>query len=262
MSAIRSAFNQASSDYNEHALLQQEVAIRLSDKFNVIAPNAEVILDLGAGTGLLSKQVTQRFPQAKILALDFAQESLKHNPATHKICANAQHLPLADNSVDIITSSLMMQWCEDLSILFSECFRVLKNDGLLLFSSFGPDTLKELKKSWSVVDGAQHVNDFVDMHDVGDQLLQNGFNAPVMEMEHIVLTYQSVIDLLKDLKAIGAQSVEGREKSLTGKAKFTQMIKSYESYRRDGKLPATYEVVYGHAWKHTNALGEIGLNNR
>ncbi len=161
----------------------------------------------------------------------------------------------------MIVSNLMMQWCPDLNTLFSECFRVLKNDGLVLFSTFGPDTLKELKKSWAVVDDTTHVNTFTDMHDIGDQMLQNGFQSPVMEMETLTLTYQTVTDLLRDLKAIGAQTVDSRSKSLTGKDKFQLMIKMYESYRKDGKLPATYEVIYGHAWKKTNNLGGIEINN-
>ncbi len=262
MSSVRSAFNKASDDYDDHAFLQKEIATRLDQKLDVISSSSNVILDLGAGTGLLSKQLTKRFPDSKIIALDFAQNSLKNNQITRKICANANHLPLADSSVDIVISSLMMQWCPDLKQLFSEIHRVLNNDGLILFSTFGPDTLKELKKSWSVVDDKTHVNAFIDMHDIGDQMLQNGFQSPVMEMETLTLTYQKVTDLLRDLKAIGAQSVDNRSKSLTGKNKFQLMIQMYEAYRQDGKLPATYEVIYGHAWKKLNSLGKIKINTQ
>ncbi len=261
MSSVRSAFNKASNNYDDHAFLQKEVASRLDEKLNVITTHSNVILDLGAGTGLLSSNLKKRFPSSKIIALDFAQNSLKNNQSANKICANANHLPLADNSVDIVISSLMMQWCPNLKQLFSEIHRVLKNDGLILFSTFGPDTLKELKKSWSVADNETHVNTFIDMHDIGDQMLGAGFVSPVMEMETLTLTYQTVTDLLRDLKAIGAQTVDTRSKSLMGKDKFQLMIKMYESYRQDGKLPATYEVVYGHAWKKISAIGEINLNN-
>lgn len=260
MSEIRSAFNKASSRYDEHAFLQKEIATRLDAKLEVISSNTDVILDLGAGTGLLSQSLLQRFPSSKIICLDFAQKSLKNNPSAYKLCADASHLPLADNSVDVIASNLMMQWCPNLNQLFNECHRVLKNNGLILFSTFGPNTLKELKKSWAVIDNKTHVNTFTDMHDIGDQLLQSGFQSPVMEMENLTLTYQSVTDLLRDLKAIGAQTVSTRSKSLTGKDKFQSMIKMYESYRQDGKLPATYEVIYGHAWKRINKIG-IELNN-
>jgi malonyl-CoA O-methyltransferase len=261
MSTVRSAFNKASNDYNDHAFLQKEIALRLDEKLNVISSHSTVVLDLGAGTGLLSQQLSKRFPNSKIIALDFAQNSLKNNQIADKICADANHLPLADNSVDIIISSLMMQWCPDLKQLFSEIHRVLKNDGLILFSTFGPDTLKELKKSWSVVDNETHVNTFTDMHDIGDKMLGAGFQSPVMEMEKLTLTYQTVIDLLKDLKAIGAQTVGSRSKALMGKDKFKLMTQMYESYRQDGKLPATYEVIYGHAWKRISSLGTIEINN-
>lgn len=261
MSQVRTAFNKASNNYEDHAFLQKEVANRLDQKLNIISSNSAVILDLGAGTGLLSQQLSERFTDSTIIALDFAQNSLKNNSTNKKICADAYHLPLADNSVDLVISSLMMQWCPDLKQLFSEIHRVLKNDGLILFSTFGPDTLKELKKSWSVVDNDTHVNTFTDMHDIGDQLLNTGFQSPVMEMETLTLTYQTVIDLLRDLKAIGAQSVGNRSKSLTGKDKFKLMVEMYESFRKDGKLPATYEVVYGHAWKRISTIGKIEINN-
>ena len=261
MSSVRLAFNKASGQYNEHAFLQKEIANRLDAKLDVISGCSNVIVDLGAGTGLLSKQLSKRFQDSQLICLDFAQASLKHNPSNYKLCADAYQLPLADNSVDMIISSLMMQWCPDLNQLFSEIHRVLKNDGLILFSTFGPDTLKELKKSWSVVDSEAHVNTFTDMHDIGDQMLGAGFQSPVMEMETLTLTYQTVTDLLRDLKAIGAQTVSTRSKSLMGKDKFQLMIKMYESYRQDGKLPATYEVVYGHAWKRISKIGKIDLSN-
>jgi len=262
MSQVRSAFNKASSNYDEHAFLQKEIASRLDAKLEVISGKSDVILDLGAGTGLLSKQLSKRFPSSQLICLDFAQASLKHNPSNNKLCADAYQLPLADNSVDMVISSLMMQWCPDLKQLFSEIHRVLKNDGLILFSTFGPDTLKELKKSWSVVDSETHVNTFTDMHDIGDQMLGAGFQSPVMEMEKLTLTYQTVTDLLRDLKAIGAQTVNTRSKFLMGKDKFQLMIKMYEFYRKDGKLPATYEVIYGHAWKRIGELGKIQINNQ
>jgi malonyl-CoA O-methyltransferase len=155
----------------------------------------------------------------------------------------------------------MMQWCEDLETLFAECLRVLKNGGLFLFTTFGSNTLQELKKSWSVVDDNPHVNTFIDMHDVGDALLKSGFQNPVMESEGLILTYQDVMDLLKDLKGIGAQNVRSRQSNLTGKGKFQQMLASYEAYRTDGKIPATYEVLYGHAWKQVNSVKKITFDN-
>ncbi len=261
MSSVRPTFNKAATQYNDHAFLQDEVSLRLSEKLNVISSNAEVVVDLGSGTGLLSNKLSQKLPNAKVICLDFAQQSLQSNPAKLKVCADAHQLPFTDNSIDFIASNLMMQWSPNLATFFDECYRTLKPEGLMLFSTFGPDTLKELKRSWSVVDSESHVNTFVDMHDIGDQMLQSGFNNPIMEMETLTLTYDKVIDLMRDLKGIGAQTVRNRSKSLTGKTKFKKMIDMYESYRSEGKLPATYEVIYGHAWKGDNQLSAIPLDN-
>ena len=261
MSKIRNTFNGAASNYDDNAFLQNEIANRLAEKLKVISIKPQTIIDLGSGTGLLSNKTAEIFPNANLICVDFAQQSLLENPQNLKVCANAYELPFASNSVDFIVSNLMMQWCPDLKALFNECFRVLKPEGLILFTTFGPDTLKELKRSWSAVDSSAHVNNFIDMHDIGDQMLQSGFQSPIMEMENITLTYEKVLDLMHDLKSIGAQNVGSRSKALTGKTKFKKMIEMYESYRSDGKLPATYEVIYGHAWKNENKLGAISLEN-
>ena len=261
MSTIRNNFNSASSNYDDNAFLQNEIANRLAEKLKVISIKPQTIIDLGSGTGFLSNKTAEIFPNANLVCVDFAQKSLLENSQNLKVCANAYELPFASNSVDFIVSNLMMQWCPDLKTLFNECFRVLKPQGLFLFTTFGPDTLKELKRSWSAVDSSAHVNNFIDMHDIGDQMLQSGFQSPIMEMENITLTYEKVLDLMHDLKSIGAQNVSDRSKTLTGKTKFKKMIEMYESYRSDGKLPATYEVIYGHAWKNEKRLGAISLEN-
>ena len=261
MSKIRNTFNSASSNYNDNAFLQNEIANRLAEKLKVISIKPQTIIDLGSGTGFLSEKTAKIFPNSNLVCVDFAQQSLLENSQNSKVCANAYELPFASNSVDFIVSNLMMQWCPDLTTLFNECFRILKPQGLFLFTTFGPDTLKELKRSWSVVDSSAHVNNFIDMHDIGDQMLQSGFQSPIMEMEKLTLTYEKVVDLMQDLKAIGAQNVTNRSKALTGKTKFKKMIEMYESYRSDGKLPATYEVIYGHAWKNEKKLGAISLEN-
>ena len=261
MSRVRTTFNKASAKYNDNAYLQNEIATRLAEKLNVVTIKPKIIADLGSGTGFLSTKVAKKYPDSKLVCIDFAQQSLLTNTHKSRVCADAYQLPLADNSVDFLVSNLMMQWCPDLKALFEECYRVLNSEGLFFFSTFGPDTLKELKRSWSVVDKQPHVNSFVDMHDIGDQMLQSGFQSPVMEMEKLTLTYDKVIDLMHDLKGIGAQTVYNRSKSLTGKTKFNKMVKMYENYREDGKLPATYEVIYGHAWKQDKKFSTISLEN-
>ena len=165
------------------------------------------------------------------------------------ITGDAESLPLADASVDLLFSNLAVQWCLDLDQTFREFKRVLKPGGLLMFTTFGPDTLKELRSCWSQVDGYTHVNNFIDMHDIGDALIRSSFAEPVMDMELLTMTYSDVPGLMRDLKSVGAHNVtRGRSRKLTGKGRLQQVIDAYEQFRSDGVLPASYEVVYGHAW--------------
>jgi malonyl-CoA O-methyltransferase len=145
-----------------------------------------------------------------------------------------------------------LQWCNDLKQTFSEVHRVLQSGGLFMFSTFGPDTLKELRQALGKMDGYSHshVNRFMDMHDVGDILVHCGFATPVMDMEYITLTYDAAVGVMRDLKAIGAHNAtQGRRRGLTGKTAWQAALSHYEALRIEGKLPATFEVVYGHAWK-------------
>lgn len=166
-----------------------------------------------------------------------------------RVCGDAAALPFAERAFDLIVSNLMLQWCEDLLAVLAELRRVLVPKGLLLFTSFGPDTLRELRLAWREVDGAVHVNDFVDMHHVGDALVEAGFDDPVLDVERLTVTYPNVRLLMRDLQAIGAVNVDRRRRrSLTGKRRLLAMEAAYEAtFGRDGVVPATYEVVYGHA---------------
>jgi malonyl-CoA O-methyltransferase len=163
--------------------------------------------------------------------------------------ADLEALPIAPRRLDMIFSNLALQWCNDLDRTFREFRAVLKINGLLTFSSFGPDTLKELRASWAEVDGRPHVHAFMDMHDIGDALIHAGFSSPVLDVEHFTLTYQELDALMRDLKTIGASNAaSGRGRALTGRNQLSRLRDTYERYRKEGLLPATYEVVYGHAW--------------
>ena len=258
--AMRAAFEKAASSYDAAAVLQQEVANRLVDRMDVMSMKPVSILDAGSGTGFVSQLLAERFPKAKITALDLAYNMLKQakNKRTFKqrwnkrfnyVNAEVENLPFADASVELVISGLTLQWCQDMPKVFKEFKRVLAPGGLLLFSSFGPDTLKELRHSWAEVDDVPHVNAFADMHDVGDALLQSGFADPVMDMEMLTVTYKDVKTVMKDLKQIGAHNVmQGRSHTITGKNKLQKMIKAYEQFRVDRLVPVTHEIVYGHAW--------------
>jgi len=267
---VRRAFDRAAKSYDEAAVLQREVNLHLLERFDYINFEPQSILDLGAGTGYATYALHKKFPKANITALDLAESMLavakSRQPFMSKlkkkisfVNAEAECLPLVDNSMDLIYSSLTLQWVNSLDAALEECRRVLKPGGMLLFSTFGPDTLKELRLSWQAVDQYSHVNDFIDMHDVGDAMIRAQFAEPVMDVENFTLTYSDIYKLMHDLKAIGAHNVTSqRAKGLIGKTHFKNLEKHYERFRQQGVLPASYEVVYGHAWLPTQEISDQG----
>lgn len=251
--AVRRAFGRAAAGYDAVAVLQREVRARLLERLDLVDFSPARALDAGAGTGHAAVELSRRYPQAEIAALDFAEAMLAAGPAQGQtprpVCGDIESLPFADDSFDLVFSNLAIQWLNDIDAGFGEIHRVLNERGLLLFTTFGPDTLKELRAAWFEVDGASHVNRFLDMHDLGDALVRAGFAEPVMDIEHLTLTYDRVDGLLRDLKALGAHNVTaGRPRGLTGRARLERLERAYEKWRRDDRLPATWEVVYGTAW--------------
>lgn len=251
----RNAFDRAAASYDAAAVLQHEVGERLLERLELTTITPARILDIGCGTGRATPQLMRRYRGAHVVAADFAPAMLREarrrfwfrHPGL--VCADASSLPFADDSFDLVFSNLMLQWCDDLDSSLQELRRVTTSQGLLLFSTMGPDTLKELRAAWGEVDNATHVNGFVDMHDVGDALIRAGFVEPVMDVEHITMTYEDVYALMRDLKRIGAHNVTGgRSRNLTGRERLRKLSAAYEPARRNGRLPATYEVVYGTAW--------------
>jgi malonyl-CoA O-methyltransferase len=173
------------------------------------------------------------------------------------LCADIESLPLSNSSVGLIWSNLAIQWCNDLDAALQEFHRVLQPEGLLMFSTFGPDTLKELRVATRQKDdaGFTSVSRFIDMHDIGDAMVRAGFSAPVLDVERFILTYDDVKSVMRDLKSIGAHNAtDGRARGLLGRGFLQNMVANYEQFRVDGKLPATFEVVYGHAWRGEDKL--------
>ena len=259
---VRRSFERAAASYDRSAFLQREVGNRLLEHLDPIRIEPHRILDLGCGTGAFFDALTRRYPKAELIAVDLAFNMLGvarrrtawwrralGARAPRLICADAERLPLSAASIPFLFSNLTLQWCRP-TALFEEAARVVSTGGLFLFSTFGPDTLKELRAAFAAVDGHDHVNTFADMHDLGDGLVNAGFADPVMEMEIVTLEYASVEAVARDLKAIGAHNaLANRPRGLSGRGRWAQMARRYEALRRDGVLPATFEVVYGHAWK-------------
>jgi malonyl-CoA O-methyltransferase len=234
-------------------------------RLDYIKHTPDVILDAGSGTGYGTRQLRLRYPGARMLAVDIApamhfqarpsvswwkQLLAVRGNQTSYVCGDIEQMPLKDSCAGLVWSNLTLQWCNDINRTLAEVHRVLQAGGLFMFSTFGPDTLKELRQAFRSADNYSHINRFTDMHDIGDMLVHNGFATPVMDMEYIVLTYDDVTSVMRDLKAIGAHNVtQGRRRGLTGKISWQKGINQYETLRIEGKLPATFEVIYGHAWK-------------
>jgi len=260
--AVRRSFARAASTYDAHAVLQAEVGDRLLEHLELVRLEPARVLDLGCGTGRSLPALRERYPQADLVALDIAAPMLDRarargswlqrvglRRAPRFVCADAERLPFAAGSLQLVFSNLALQWCRP-ELVFAEAARVLAPGGLLLFSTFGPDTLRELRAAFAAVDGRSRVGSFVDMHDLGDALVHAGFADPVMEMDHVTLEYSTVMDVARDLQAIGASNaMPDRPRGLAGRGLWKRVADAYEPHRRDGALPATYEVVYGHAWK-------------
>ncbi len=253
---VRRNFARAARSYEQHDALQQEVQQLLLDRLGFYLETPQRVLDVGAGTGRGSALLKERYGKAEVIAVDLAvpmlQAAKKHSrwlKPFQRVCADATALPFPDHSVDVLHSNLCFQWIDDLGALFGECARVLKPGGLLAFSTFGPDTLKELRAAWASADQQSHVSRFLDMHDIGDALISAGLRDPVLDVDRFTLTYSSPAMLLKELKGLGATHADSaRERHLTGKAHYRRMLEAYETMRVDGRIPATWEVVTAHAW--------------
>jgi malonyl-CoA O-methyltransferase len=254
---VRRSFDRAANGYDESAVLQARVRLELLERLELLRIEPAVIVDLGAGTGGASRELKRRYRGGRVVAVDIAEAMLRRASRRQgllrrfaRVCGDAAALPFRDGSVDMVFSNLALHWSDNPDQVFAECSRVLAPGGVLTFTTYGPDTLVELRRAWATADGHVHVNHFIDMHDLGDALVRAGFTEPVMDVERYTLTYERVTGLMRDLKAIGARNVNaGRSRSLTGKGALARMTEAYEQCRIQGRLPATFEVVYGQAWR-------------
>ena len=283
---VRRAFERAAATYDKAAVLQREVGQRMAERLGLVRMQPETILDAGCGTGVALGELHARYPDARLIGLDLA---LNMTVAARNrvgvamrsarsllgrvlsplapargirpwcICGDIASLPIKPASIDLIWSNLTLQWIGDPQKSFAEFRRALRVGGLLSFTTFGPDTLKELRAAFLAADRATHVGQFFDMHDLGDMLVHAGFADPVMDMESLTLTYADAIGLMRDLKAIGAHNVtEGRPRGLMGRQRWRRMLAALEATRREGRLPASFEIVYGHAWKPEPRMTDDG----
>lgn len=270
--AARRASSRAAGTYAGAAVLAREVEARMLERLQYIKLAPQRVLDAGCGDGHGVGRLAELYPHAQVLGLDFAYPMLQaargHRGWLRRfiagkhaayLCADLAAVPLAAASVDLAWSNLALHCTGDPLPALKELRRVLKVGGLLMFSCYGPDTLKELRSAFAAHDGAAHVQAFIDMHDLGDMLSACGYAAPVMDMELLTLTYAGVDGLFADLRATGqVNTLAGRRRGLTGKGVFGAMRAAYANLYRDGRLPASFEIVYGHAWKPQQRVAEDG----
>ncbi|HEV7816229.1 MAG TPA: methyltransferase domain-containing protein [Janthinobacterium sp.] len=266
----------AASDF-----LRREIAARMHERLELVKIAPQRVLDAGCGPGADLGLLHKDFPAAQILGVDAAPAMIQaaRAPASKLaglnqflarllpakagidlLCADFADLPLGGNTVDLVWSNLALHWHPQPDRVFAEWRRVLRQDGLLMFSCFGPDTFKEVREAFAEADLARHALPFVDMHDFGDMLVEAGFSTPVLDMEIITVTYPGAAALLADVRAWGGNPLANRRRGLMGKAAWSRMLATLERRRRpDGKLGLTFEIVYGHAFRpapRVTAAGE------
>ncbi|MBS3744173.1 MAG: malonyl-ACP O-methyltransferase BioC [Wenzhouxiangellaceae bacterium] len=256
--AMRRAFGNAADHYTQRARVQTEVATRLLERLDGLKFAPKTIVDLGCGPGVQAKALAQRFGDARVVAMDWTMPMLRRagtergwlRKRFERVAADANALPLAESSVDLLYSNLMLQWCDDLPAMLNGFRRVLKPGGLVLFSTLGPDTLTELRQAWRAVDRDPHVSPFADVQTVGDAMMRAGFGEPVLDTDWITSTYTGPRALLDELKATGATYAgQDRARGLVTPGKLGALLRAYEESRLEsGLYPATWEVVYASAW--------------
>jgi malonyl-CoA O-methyltransferase len=252
-SQVMRSFDVASQAYNHFTSLQRQIGRKLVVLAQELRLTPTRVIDIGSGTGFMSAQLQQHYPACKTLALDLSLGMLQHsrllsgaNGSAIHVCGDAESLPVSAEVFDAVYSNLAFQWCPDLRKTFSECQRVLNKGGLLAFSTFGPDTLKELRDAWAAADEAVHVNSFVDIETIENLLKANGFEIHSLYAENVVLHYDDSKAVMRGVKGMGAHNINpGRHKGMTGVGRFKKVQARYEAMREEQGLPATYQAIYG-----------------
>lgn len=279
---MRRNADRAASGYRVAARLEQEVGDRMLERLDYVKLAPARILDAGSGPSPQAERLTQRYRGAQLVGLDVSSEMLRGirppglldrlrgRAGAMAVCADLCRLPLASRGFSLVWSNMALHWGTDPQAALGEFHRVLEVDGLLMFSTLGPDTLKELRSAFGTQPATQHVHSFIDMHDLGDMLVAAGFAAPVMDTETITLTYPGIDAMIADLRTTGQTcALAGRSRGLFGPRTWAAVRAALDRCMRDDRLPATIEVVYGHAWKSAprrtaegHAIVNLGIDKR
>lgn len=258
--AIAQKFSRAARYYDEASFIQKEIGHRLLERCQWLKQSPQTILNIGSATGRLAFELQKLYPKAQIIGLDHAwgMSELSHQKRVKKffkntpsfLCADMEILPFRAKTFDLIISNCTLEWSRALPGLALEFKRVLKENGNLLFTTVGPDTLRELAQSSHEVDGHYHVNAFLDMHHVGDILLKSGLNDPVMDREIMTITYSEVQSLLSDIQKTGSGYLfQNTPAPFQGKKWLAKLVEQYNQFKMDNRYPASIEIIYGYACK-------------
>lgn len=263
--AARRLFDRAAATFEDAAFVHDEARQRLLARLDFVkVAETGTVVDLGAGRGAGTTALAARFPGARILAVDTSPAMLAGVAAdgVHLLAADAERLALADDSAALVLANLILPWC-DPQAFFAEAARVLEREGVLLFSTFGPDTLAELGAAFAAADDEIHVHGFFDMHDLGDLALRSGLEEAVMDVDRIDVTYADLAAIVRDLRACGATNVaHGRRRGLTGRARWAAFERAFERLRHDGRIGVTIELILGQAFGPGRPRGprtEVGV---
>jgi malonyl-CoA O-methyltransferase len=249
--AVPDIFGQLAEHYDQYAVLQREIGLRLLERLDFRRYEPGVILDLGCATGIASRSLVGQFPEARVLALDCSPAMLaRANPGGEGglsgLCADMHTLPLAPDSVDLVFSNLAISWGRDVQAIFTGLRRVMKPGAILVFTCFGPDTLFELKRACKKAGGHSTIPDFPDMHDVGDELVRAGFREPVMDVDRLTLEYPDLAALLIEMEATGITAIGGENWCETlDTSRAGQLSEIYARPQGNDRFPAVFEIIYG-----------------
>jgi malonyl-CoA O-methyltransferase len=251
--AARAAFDRAATTFGGASVVHDWSRQRLLERLDFLTVAPEIVADLGSATGQGAAALAARFSQARVIAVDTSMAMLRATAAVsdrgyQQLAADAERLPLAADSTDLVLANLLLPWCWPPAV-FAEVARVLSPTGLLVFATLGPDTLQEVRNAWSGVDDHIHVHAAFDMHDLGDMVAAAGLGDPVIDTDRVTLTYRDIDDLLHDLRACGSvNTAPGRRKSLTGPARWHTFGERLRAGTQGGRFAITIELIFGHAW--------------
>ena len=255
--SMRRVFDNVAENFDTQDFFCAEIRGRLSERLDLITLEPDNIVDLGTATGRAFEQLQLRFPDSRVIELDWSLNMLDCGTRSERdrVCADAHQLPFANASIDIIFSNLLLPGCADPEQIFSEARRVLRYPGLFLFSTLGPDTLKQIQRAWATVDDFAHVTKQADMHNVGDALVKAGFRDPVMDVEMLTINYRDVSKLITDLRAAGAVNrAANRNPGLTTPRQWKRFSDNLGQQETD-RFSVNFEVVYGQAWTGPDDTG-------